>query len=410
MQTLKTHKEDPNATMSRGTRHKITLKLLNSLVASSRSKAVIRPRSCGREVRMTGRTSVVLQNVFTSSTLFSVTCHISRPSLSPSRNTMFRAAPLQTMSMIYKSCADAAPSTSSKIVALFLLSRLPPSASAVVALLRNTALHSRRASPENSPGFPSSHVSTPTSVSCLSAANSLAVHYLLWASSACRSTICLVKTVQRRGELLLQRSHGFFRAMANFWPHQFWPTPSLAIPTFGQVGTKPSLAKRNLAKPTCLAKLIRISDLMFWANFCVWPLLGLPGPSSSLPTNPGHLLSRTSPPQDRPPKTPPSPGTAHLPPGPPTPPQDRPLPLTQDRPPLLTQDRPPPLTQDRPPPLTQDRPTSSHPGLPTSSHPGLPTPPQDCPPLPRTAHSSPGPPTPPQDRPNVHVWSSRAVV
>ena len=93
--------------------------------------------------------------------------------------------------------------------------------------------------------------------------------------------------------------------------------PKLDKTKFGQVWTKPSLAKRTLAKPTFLAKVTRISVLMFWANFCVWPMLGLPGPL--LPStktqdspSPGHLLPKTArhrtptptpgPPFPRPPK------------------------------------------------------------------------------------------------------------
>ena len=81
---------------------------------------------------------------------FSVSCRqASRPSLSPVRKTMFKAAPLQIMSV---SSCRAVPTLSDPLLPrsrrlgwAFLLSRLPPSASAVVAPLRQrnpATLHS----------------------------------------------------------------------------------------------------------------------------------------------------------------------------------------------------------------------------------------------------------------------------
>ena len=145
---------------------------------------------------------------------FSVSCRqASRPSLSPARNTVLRAAPLQIMSIIQWSCADAARSSSSRIVTFGI--GAPAFATSTINFCRrgtaapayplNTVLQSRHASwaPENSPGFPNSRVSTPTPVacdprsgariSCLSAASSFAACCLLWASSACKSAFCLVK-------------------------------------------------------------------------------------------------------------------------------------------------------------------------------------------------------------------------
>ena len=92
---------------------------------------------------------------------FSVSCRqASRPSLSPARNTVLRAAPLQIMSIIQWSCADAARSSSSTIVA-FGVGSVPFAASSISfsrrlcssLATRLAPLTSRLASPANACPF-----------------------------------------------------------------------------------------------------------------------------------------------------------------------------------------------------------------------------------------------------------------
>ena len=130
---------------------------------------------------------------------FSVSCRqASRPSLSPARNTMLSAAPSQVMSITQQTCAGAARSLSSRIVA-FGIGATAFAASSInfwcsSRATRLAPLRSRLASPANA--------STPTPVacvprsggprtSCLSAASSFAACCLL--CSFCNSVLCLVK-------------------------------------------------------------------------------------------------------------------------------------------------------------------------------------------------------------------------
>ena len=67
-------------------------------------------------------------------------------------------------------------------------------------------------------------------------------------------------------------------AQTKFNQHQVWPR--LAKTKFVQT----NFCQTNIF----LAKLTGISSLTFWANFCVWPMLGLPGPLSSLLSTTTH--------------------------------------------------------------------------------------------------------------------------
>ena len=138
-------------------------------------------------------TSVVLQNVFSSSarispsvvaTLRDLHCHLpgTRCSELPcrSRASSSRAAPTLPSRLLPRSWRSGLA---------FLLSRLPPSASAVVAPLRNLG-------------------KLPSSLAMRLARRMTGIEAccfccLLWASSACSSTFCR--------NLLLHRSDGFFR-------------------------------------------------------------------------------------------------------------------------------------------------------------------------------------------------------
>ena len=110
---------------------------------------------------------------------------------------------------------DLLPPGSRRLGSAFLRSRLPPSASAVVATPEHCTPVSPRvlSTQEVAWLFQQPCVHDPrcgARTSCLGAASSLAACCLLWACSS-QVNVLPGQTVQRRRELLLHRSHGFFR-------------------------------------------------------------------------------------------------------------------------------------------------------------------------------------------------------
>ena len=121
--------------------------------------------------------------------------------------------------------------------------------------------------------------------------------------------LCLVAERQTVGDQL--RDGGYLLSTLDGDPGlgRLWPTlakPSVAQTQFGQTicGPNPVWPNPVWPIPTFWAKLTRIRVSMFWAIFCVWPMLGLPGPLSPPPSLP--FPTTPLPPQDRPPQDCPS--------------------------------------------------------------------------------------------------------